>query len=76
MALTGVLLSGVVSLLFVGTVTPGQALGLFAGAGTSTATLQAAIVTLGNNDAAVGTRSLIPSGWQDRSSFCISPSSS
>ena len=62
MALTGVLLSGVVSLLFVGTVTPGQALGLFAGAGTSTATLQAAIVTLGNNDAAVGYSVAYPFG--------------
>src|SRR4051812_23467552 len=53
-SLIGVLLSGAVSLMFIKTVGPGQALGLFAGAGTSTATLQAAITTLGNNDAAVG----------------------
>jgi putative transport protein len=56
MALTGVLLSGAVSLGFIRmfALPPGHALGLFAGAGTSTATLQAAILTLGNNDAAVG----------------------
>jgi putative transport protein len=54
MALSGVLLSGAVSLLFIGAISPGNALGLFAGAGTSTSTLQAAIITLGNNDPAVG----------------------
>ena len=32
----------------------GYALGLFAGSGTSTPTLQAAIATLGNDDPAVG----------------------
>lgn len=62
MALTGVLLAGVVSVLFVRMVTPGHALGLFAGAGTSTATLQAAITTLGNNDAAVGYSVAYPFG--------------
>jgi putative transport protein len=62
MALTGVLLSGVVSVLFIRYVTAGHALGLFAGAGTSTATLQAAITTLGNNDAAVGYSVAYPFG--------------
>jgi putative transport protein len=62
MALTGVLLSGVISLLFIGAVSPGHALGLFAGAGTSTATLQAAITTLGNNDPAVGYSVAYPFG--------------
>ncbi|RZA34021.1 MAG: YidE/YbjL duplication [Lysobacteraceae bacterium] len=62
MALTGVLLAGVVSVLFIQMVTPGHALGLFAGAGTSTATLQAAITTLGNNDAAVGYSVAYPFG--------------
>jgi putative transport protein len=44
MAVTGVLLAGVVSLLCMKTVgiPLGEALGLFAGSGTSTATLQAA----------------------------------
>jgi putative transport protein len=56
MALIGVLLAGVVSLLFVKfmDIKLGYAMGLFAGSGTSTPTLQAAIVTLGNDDAAVG----------------------
>jgi putative transport protein len=56
MALLGVLLAGVVSLVFVKTIglNPGHALGLFAGSGTSTPTLQAAIATLGNDDPAVG----------------------
>ena len=62
MALTGVLLSGVVSVLFIRYVTAGHALGLFAGAGTSTATLQAAITTMGNNDAAVGYSVAYPFG--------------
>src|SRR5689334_22479308 len=64
MALTGVLLSGAVSLGFIRmfSLTPGHALGLFAGAGTSTATLQAAILTLGNNDAAVGYSVAYPFG--------------
>jgi putative transport protein len=52
----GVLLSGVVSLLFVQTIglSVGSALGLFAGSGTNTPALQAAIATLGNDDPAVG----------------------
>src|SRR4029077_18611052 len=56
MALTGVLAAGAVSLLFVKMMDLklGYALGLFAGSGTSTPTLQAAIATLGNDDPAVG----------------------
>ena len=56
MALVGVLLAGAVSLLCMkfADLKVGYALGLFAGSGTSTPTLQAAIVTLGNDDAAVG----------------------
>ena len=56
MALSGVLLAGIVSLVFVKTLdlNLGYALGLFAGSGTSTPTLQAAIATLGNDDPAVG----------------------
>ncbi len=56
MALIGVLLSGLVSLLIVKTmgINLGYGLGLFAGSGTSTPTLQAAIATLGNDDPAVG----------------------
>src|SRR6187402_2120253 len=55
-ALTGVLAAGAVSLLFVKMmdIKLGYALGLFAGSGTSTPTLQAAIATLGNDDPAVG----------------------
>jgi putative transport protein len=55
-ALIGVLLAGAVSLVFVQAINIplGHALGLFAGSGTSTPTLQAAIATLGNDDAAVG----------------------
>jgi len=56
MAIIGVLLSGAVSLFFVKAMglNLGHALGLFAGSGTSTPTLQAAIATLGNDDPAVG----------------------
>lgn len=56
MAVIGVLASGVVSILFIKTMglNVGHALGLFAGSGTSTPTLQAAIATLGNDDPAVG----------------------
>jgi putative transport protein len=56
MALLGVLLAGTVSILFVKLLglNVGYALGLFAGSGTSTPTLQAAIATLGNDDPAVG----------------------
>ena len=63
LALIGVLLAGAVSLAFVrGDVTLGYALGLFAGAGTSTPTLQAAIQTLGNDDPAVGYSVAYPFG--------------
>jgi putative transport protein len=56
MALIGVMLAGVVSLMFVKTmgVKLGYALGMFAGAGTSTPTLQAALEALQNSDPAVG----------------------
>jgi putative transport protein len=56
MALIGVMCAGAVSLLFVKTmgIDLGYALGLFAGSGTSTPTLQAAIATLGNDNPAVG----------------------
>jgi putative transport protein len=56
MALTGVLAAGIVSILFVKMMNlpVGHAMGLFAGSGTSTPTLQAAIATLGNDDPAVG----------------------
>jgi len=55
-ALIGVLCAGAVSLAFVKTmgIDFGFALGLFAGSGTSTPTLQAAIATLGNDNPAVG----------------------
>lgn len=55
-ALVGVALAGAVSLAFVEVLDLelGHALGLFAGSGTSTPTLQAAIATLGNDDPAVG----------------------
>ncbi|MDM0079497.1 TrkA C-terminal domain-containing protein [Variovorax sp. J31P179] len=63
-ALTGVLLSGIVSVLFMklSSLPLGHALGLFAGAGTSTPTLQAAIVQLGNDDPAVGYSVAYPLG--------------
>jgi putative transport protein len=56
MALIGVLFAGLVSLVFVKMigVDLGVGLGLFAGSGTSTPTLQAAIQALGNDDPAVG----------------------
>src|SRR5205085_11423201 len=55
-ALIGVAAAGAVSLLFVKVLglNLGHALGLFAGSGTSTPTLQAAIATLGKDDPAVG----------------------
>ena len=63
-ALVGVLAAGAVSLLFVKTMglNLGHALGLFAGSGTSTPTLQAAIATLGNDDPAVGYSVAYPFG--------------
>ena len=56
MALSGVLISGTLSILFAMMLAlpAGHALGLFAGAGTSTPTLQALLEALHNNDAAVG----------------------
>jgi len=64
MALIGVLAAGAVSLVFVKTMglNLGHALGLFAGSGTSTPTLQAAIATLGNDDPAVGYSVAYPFG--------------
>jgi putative transport protein len=64
MALTGVLAAGAVSILFVKLMglNLGHALGLFAGSGTSTPTLQAAIATLGNDDPAVGYSVAYPFG--------------
>src|SRR6187397_2306840 len=54
-ALIGVAAAGAVSILIAqSTGNLGHALGLFAGSGTSTPTLQAAIATLGNDDPAVG----------------------
>src|SRR5215472_4340326 len=55
-ALIGVLAAAAVSLAFVKTINIplGHALGLFAGSGTSTPTLQAAIANLGNDGPAVG----------------------
>lgn len=56
LALIGVLCAGAVSVGIqkVMHLNLGHALGLFSGSGTSTAALQAAIATLGNDDAAVG----------------------
>lgn len=64
LALIGVLLSGAVCLLFMKAfnLKTGYALGLFAGTGTSTPTLQAAIATLGNDDPAVGYSVAYPFG--------------
>jgi putative transport protein len=64
MALTGVIAAGAVSLLFMKLtdLNLGHALGLFAGSGTSTPTLQAAIATLGNDDPAVGYSVAYPFG--------------
>src|SRR6187551_1709589 len=55
-AVAGVLCAGVVSLMFVkwAGISSGMAYGLFAGAGTSTATLQAALAAAGNQDPATG----------------------
>jgi putative transport protein len=63
LALIGVLLAGAVTLALVGgEVKLGYALGLFAGSGTSTPTLQAAIQALGNDDPAVGYSVAYPFG--------------
>jgi len=55
-AIIGVVLAGMVSLMFVRWfgVSEGTAYGLFAGSGTSTATLQAALAAAGNKDPATG----------------------
>jgi len=64
LALTGVLSAGATSLIImrVMDLELGHTLGLFAGAGTSTAALQAAIATLGSDDAAVGYSVAYPFG--------------
>jgi putative transport protein len=64
LALIGVVLSAIVSVLYVKLfgLNAGHALGLFAGAGTSTATLQAAITKLGTQDPAVGYSVAYPFG--------------
>jgi putative transport protein len=64
MALTGVLAAGAASLVIMRlmNMTLGHALGLFAGSGTSTAALQAAIAALGSDDAAVGYSVAYPFG--------------
>jgi putative transport protein len=56
MAIVGVALAGLVSIAFVKWfgISEGIAYGLFAGSGTSTATLQAALSAVGNQDPAVG----------------------
>jgi putative transport protein len=56
MGLIGVLLAGAVSIAYIQIIGMklGYALGLFAGSGTSTPTLQAILAALGNDDAAVG----------------------
>src|SRR5215831_3925744 len=63
-SLSGVLLSGALSLAFAKAwnMPAGHALGLFAGAGTSTPTLQALLEALHNNDAAVGYSVSYPCG--------------
>lgn len=63
-ALVGVLFAAATSLLvaYLANLRLGYALGLFAGSGTSTATLQAAIETLGNDDPAVGYSVAYPLG--------------
>ena len=55
-AIVGVLLAGILSIFFVQWfgISEGTAYGLFAGSGTSTATLQAALAASGNKDPATG----------------------
>lgn len=62
--LVGVLLSGIVSLLFIriANLNASHALGLFAGSNTSTPSLQAAIAALGTDDPAVGYSVAYPFG--------------
>jgi putative transport protein len=63
-ALTGVAVSGAVTIMLIemAELRTGHALGMFAGSGTSTPTLQAAITTLGNDDPAVGYSIAYPFG--------------
>ena len=63
-AMTGVIAAGAMSLLLMKLMdlNLGHTLGLFAGSGTSTPTLQAAIATLGNDDPAVGYSVAYPFG--------------
>jgi putative transport protein len=63
-ALVGVMAAGAVSLALMKAMDLklGYALGLFAGSGTSTPTLQAAIATLGNDDPAIGYSVAYPFG--------------
>ncbi len=63
-ALTGVLLAGALSMLLArwANLGIGYGLGLFAGSGTSTPTLQAAIAAVGNDDPAVGYSVAYPFG--------------
>ena len=64
LALTGVLVAGALSLLLArwANLGVGYGLGLFAGSGTSTPTLQAAIAAVGNDDPAVGYSVAYPFG--------------
>jgi putative transport protein len=64
LAVIGVLFSGAVTLLFIQAIDlrTEYALGLFAGSGTSTPTLQAAIAAFGNDDPAVGYSVAYPFG--------------
>jgi putative transport protein len=64
LALTGVLVAGALSLLLArwADLGIGYGLGLFAGSGTSTPTLQAAIAAVGNDDPAVGYSVAYPFG--------------
>jgi putative transport protein len=64
MALTGVLVAGALSLLLArwAGLDVGYGLGLFAGSGTSTPTLQAAIAAVGNDNPAVGYSVTYPFG--------------
>ena len=63
-AVIGVLCAGAVSLMFVqwANISSGTAFGLFAGSGTSTATLQAALAAAGNQDPATGYAVAYPFG--------------
>jgi putative transport protein len=63
-ALSGLAVSGAITiaLITMAGLNPGYALGLFAGAGTSTPSLQASIATLGNDDPAVGYSIAYPIG--------------